>query len=202
MKISKLTVVSLVYDGILLVFSGWWLFNVDRTPYNRCLSIFWLPLLALIAVSMARTISKRGQAPVALGINLTVLGLLIGLIIFRAYWDLDFILYGKEYSSALRTINANEVDFSKQNGSSFVLPAPYSHLTRFGEISITHDKDNKTILVVFPETPDDLDGLMTAYIYVAGNKAVRVPEKCLSGRPVNPYHENWYYCVVSGNQVR
>ena len=131
-----------------------------------------------------------------------VLGWLIALVIFRAYWDLDFILYGKEFSSTVQTVNVNEVVFSEEDGVSFNLPGEYKHLARFGEIYVTPDKDNETTLVVYPDTADDLDGLMNAYIYVVGKKAMSIPEKCLSGRPVNPYYENWYYCVISLSQVK
>jgi hypothetical protein len=201
MKSSNLTIISLAYGGILLTLSGWWLFNIDRTPVNRCLSILWLPLFVMLVVSISRGTSEiRKSAP--LWINLTVIGLLIGLVVFRAYWDLDFILYGNEYSSASSVVNLDELVFSDEDGISLKLPQQYSHLARFGEISVTHDIDNTTILIVFPETPGDLDGLMTAYVYVAGKTVSNIPAKCLSGRLVNPHREHWYYCVVSENQVR
>jgi hypothetical protein len=202
MKPSNLTVISLTYGIILVVLSGWWLFNIDRTPYNRCLSILWLPLLVLIFISISRSTSDQRQESAPLKINLAVLGWLVALVIFRAYWDLDFILYGKEFSSTAQTVNVNEVVFSEEDGASFNLPGQYKHLARFGEIYVTPDKDNERILVVYPDTAWDLDGLMNAYIYVVNKDAMSIPEKCLSGRPVNPRYENWYYCVVSLNQVK
>jgi hypothetical protein len=202
MKISNLTVVSLAYGVILLVLSGWWLFNIDRTPVNRYLAILWLPLLVLLFMSISRSTSDQGRESASLKINLLVLGWFVALVIFRTYWDLDFILHGKEYSSTVQTVKVNEVVFSDEDGVSFNLPQQYSYLARFEEIYVTHDKDDETTLVVYPDTAEDLDGLMNAYVYVVGKEAVSIPEKCLSGRPVNPHYENWYYCVVSLNQVK
>jgi hypothetical protein len=202
MKMTNLTFVSIVYGVALFVLSGWWLFNGNRTPYNQCLSILWLPLLVLIFLSISRSTSDQKRESVPLKINLTVLGWLVGLVVFRSYWDLDFILYGKEFSSSVQTVNVNEVVFSEEDGASFNLLKQYKHLARFEKIYVTRDKNSQTILVVYPETAWDSDGLMNAYIYVTGKKAVNLPGKCLSGRPVNPYYENWYYCVVSLDQVK
>jgi hypothetical protein len=202
MKNSSLTIVSLAYGTILLVLSGWWLFNIVRTPYNRCLSVLWLPLLLLIFVSSSRSTSDQNRESAPLKINLIVLAWLVTLVIFRAYWDLDFILHGKEYLSAVQSMNINQLNLSPENDRGVHLPLEYRHLSVFEKVYVTLDEDLETVLFVFPNTPDDLDGLLNAYIYVHGKMPADLPEKCLSGRPVSPHYENWYYCVVSLNQAR
>lgn len=127
---------------------------------------------------------------------------MILLIVFRSYWDLDFILYGKEYLSAVQGVNTNELALSADNDRGVHLPLEYKHLSAFDEVYVTLDKDYETVLFVFPNTGGDLDGLLSAYIYVHGNIPTDLPEKCLSGRPVKPYYENWYYCIVGLNQVK
>src|SRR5688572_15482879 len=201
MKPSNLTVISLAYGTLLLVLSGWWLFNIVRTPYNRCLSILWLPLLVLIFMSFSRSTSNQERESAPLKINLIVLGWIVALIVFRAYWDLDFILHGKEYLSAVQNFNTDQIDLSQDGDRGIPLPLEYRDLSVFEEVYVTLDEDPETILFVFPNTPGDLDGLLNAYIYVRGKTAADLPEKCLSGRPVNPHYENWYYCIVSLNQI-
>ena len=202
MSTANLIIVSVVYDFILLAFSGWWLFNIVRTPINRCCSVFLLPLFVLTFISLSHKDSKSRQASIPIKVNLTALVLMILLVVFRSYWDLDFILYGKEYLSAVQGVNINAVDLSPENDRGVHLPLEYKHLSVFDEVYVTLDKDYETVLFVFPNTGDDLDGLLNAYIYVHGKTPTDLPEKCLSGRPVNPYYENWYYCVVGLNQVK
>ena len=193
--------VSIIYDCMLLALSGWWLLDADRTPYDRFCSVFLLPILTLIAVAISRLNSERRRAFICLSVNLVALILLVFLAVFRSYWDIDFMRYGKEYSSAVQVVEVEEA-FSEEDGVVIALPQPYTHLAREGEIYVTRDKHDETSLLIFPITPDDLDGLMTAYVYAFGNQTESMPEKCLSGRPVNPPYEHWYYCVVSRNHVR
>ena len=202
MKISKLTIISLAYGTILLFLSGWWLFNIVRTPYNRYLSIFWLPLLVLIFISISRSTSDQRRESTPLKINLIVLGWLVALVIFRGYWDLDFILHGKEYVSAVQDVNLSQLNLSKDSARGVYVPLDYRYLSVFDQVYVTRDKGSENFVFVFPNTPGDLDGLLNAYIYVSGETSAELPEKCFSGRPVNPHYENWYYCVVSLNQIR
>jgi hypothetical protein len=196
MSTVALTIISLVHDLILLAFSGWWLFNIPRTPYDKCLSLLLLPLLVLILISISRSRSEPMQASLPLRVNLTALVLMISLAGFRAYWDLDFILYGKEYLSAMHVVDINALQVSQEQVVTVKLPPQYRHLSYQGEVYVREDNDMETTLIVFPVTADDLDGLMNAYVYTVGEKSVTMPDECLSGRPVNPHYENWYYCVV------
>jgi hypothetical protein len=203
MSTLTLTIVSFTYDGIVLAISAWWLFYTTRTYYDRCCSIFALPLFVLLVLAISssrKDISQRKiSAPVAS--NLLTLILIILLAAFRTYWDLDFIVYGNEYSSVLTAVDVNSQDYSNGKGIAVQLPQQYQHLSRFGEIYLTVDNDTNDVLIVFPTTPDDLDGLLTAYIYSVDPEPLTLPQKCLSGRPVNPYQRNWYYCVVALNQI-
>jgi hypothetical protein len=200
-----ITFLSLSYDAIVLALSAWWLYYAARSPVDRCFSFFVvLPLLVLsaYAISAARKSPSEGRRRLKLPIvaNAITLILLILLAIFRTSWDLDFILYDRQYAASLNSLDADTWNPS-QGSLKIALSQEFRNLTPEQAVFFTVDNDETTMLIVYPITLDDLDGLLSAYVYVPGDGPSTIPGKCLSGRPVRPHHANWYYCIVAYNQI-
>lgn len=202
MSISDLTLVSLLNAFILLALSGRWFFYSFKTSSDSYCSVILLPLLVLTVLSIIRKNPDGKLASIPIKINLSTLVLVISIAAIRSYWDIDFMLHSKEYLSAAQIVDVSEMDFSKGDGIGINLPQQFEHLSAYNEIYVTQDNSHETMLLVFPKEHGDLDNLLNAFVYVSSENKAGLPEKCVSGRSVNPYFENWYYCVVSLNQIK
>lgn len=204
MKISTpaLLVVPILYD-LFLLFLAVWTLKWNRTSYDVCCGIFLLPSIYLTIKAIQGIKNPKGKkiSQTTVLVNIFVLVIFVFSASFRSAWDIDFILRGEAYVSSLDSVDVGEINLSKENAVKLPLPPEYQQLSRYGDIYITKDKDEMSVLVIYLETFIDLDGFVTGYVYAPGVDPGDLPEKCLSGRPVKPNYPDWYFCVLVYDQI-
>jgi hypothetical protein len=202
--IPLLTVFSLGYDVLLVGLVGWRILSPGSSIYDTlCFCSFLFPLLGLVVVSaysFAKGKAQQRKSP-SLLINLTTLSLCIVLAIISSVWDVGFAWHYKDYVAATHTLDFGTVKPAKGQGRTIKLPAEYTHLTVGGEAFFLLGGKTDGQMVAFPESPPDLDHLFGAYVFAPKTEPSNVPGQCISGYPVRPYHEHWYYCVLSLGQI-
>jgi hypothetical protein len=199
--ISWFTVFSLGYDVLLVGLMGWRILSPGSSNYDSaCFCVLLLPLLGLVIGSIyAFRKGNDRYKSYPLLLNLTALGLCILLAVISSVWDVSFSWYYKDYMTAIQTLDLNIVKPAQERTAK--LPIEYNHLATGGEVYFVLGGETDGQMVAFPESPSDLDGLFGAYVFAPRTELPNVPKQCLSGYPVNPYHEHWYYCVLGLGQI-